>query len=251
MAEHYFRKVKTRVRFPPSAPNMKTNNSKNAWNREYSRPDFITLDQKPQADFLKFLKWAKKSKFPLTGIRVIDAGCGTGRNSAYVSKKYGAEVSAFDFSREAITLAERDFSNPNIHFAVRGMDEKFPEENNSVDLVLDIMASFSLSAIDRQKFLSEINRVLRPGGIMYLRTLAKEGDKNAAYLIKNNPGSEQDTYIHPTLGSMERVFSEKALREQYSPFFEILFMEKKSGYQKFGNQSYKRNYWNVYLQKKG
>ncbi len=230
---------------------MKTTDSKKAWDREYGRPDFITLGEKPQADFLKFLKWAKKSKFPLTGMSVVDAGCGIGRNSAYVTKKYGAQVSAFDFSREAIALAKKDFSDPNIHFTVRGMDEKFPEKNNSVDLVLDIMASFSLSEVERKFFLSEINRVMRPGGILYLRTLAKEGDKNAAYLIKNSPGLESDTYIHPTLGSTERVFSEAGIREQYSQFFEILYMERKTGYQRFGNQSYKRNYWNVYLQKKG
>lgn len=228
---------------------MQNSNAKNAWDREYNQPDFITKDPKPQADFLKFLKFLKKKKFELTNINVIDAGCGTGRNSYYLSDKYGAHVSAFDFSKKAIAIAKKEFPDPKINFSVRDMSEEFPEEDASVDLFLDIMASFSLSSVDRKKFIAEIHRVLRPGAVVYLRTLAKEGDKNAAHLIKNNPGSEADTYIHPTLGSSERVFSESALREQYGPFFEILYIEKKSGYQKFGNQSYKRNYWNVYLQK--
>lgn len=229
---------------------MKIAKSKSAWDREYSNPDFISKDLKPQADFVKFLKWLKKKKIiEMQGSRVLDIGCGTGRNSFYLSKKFDSKVTAFDFSREAIHFAKINFSHPNILFEVRDMAETLPAKDYSLDIALDIMASFSLSEAARKKFIEEINRTLRPGGILYLRTLAKEGDKNAAYLIKNSPGAETDTYIHPTLGSSERVFSEKDLREQYSPFFEILFIERKSGYQKFGNQSYKRNYWNVYLKK--
>lgn len=228
---------------------MKHVNPNIAWDKEYSRPDFVTKSPEPQADFLRFLKWAKKAKFPLMDARVIDAGCGTGRNALYMAEQYDAHVSAFDFSREAIRIASTEFAHPHVSFSVRSMTEQFPEENSCVDMALDIMASLSLGARELDQFIKELARVVRPGGLLYLRTLAKEGDKNAAYLMKHNPGAEADTYIHPTLGSSERVSTESQIREHYAPFFEILFMEKKSGYQKFGNQSYKRNYWNVYLKR--
>jgi SAM-dependent methyltransferase len=221
-----------------------------AWDKEYRDSNFVSKDAKPQADFLRFLKWLKKDKkVMLVGARVLDAGCGIGRNAFYLATTYNVHVEAFDFSREAITLAKKDFSHPEISFSVRNMNESLLEPDTSVDLVLDIMASFSLGTQEREHFLHEIHRVLKPGGFLYLRTLAKESDKNAAFLLKHNPGPETDTYIHPTLGSSERVFTRTDLESLYGQFFDILFMERKTGYQKFGNQSYKRNYWNVYLQK--
>jgi hypothetical protein len=48
----------------------------------------------------------------------------------------------------------------------------------------------------------------------------------------------------------ERVFSKSDLESDYLTNFTILNIEKTTGYQKWGNQSYKRNYWIVYLQKK-
>lgn len=225
-------------------------NPQKAWEREYVNPEFITKADKPQADLLRFLKWLKKSKLiDLYDIQLLDLGCGTGRNAFYMAETYGANVSAFDFSKGAIAFAKEHFSHPSINFSVHDIAQPFQLPGGTHNLAFDIMTSMSLIEKDRDAYLHEVERLLKPGAIMYLRTLAKEGDKNAAHLLKHNPGPEKDTYVHPTLSSIERVFSEQDLRERYSPFFEILFMEKKTGYQKFGNQSYKRNYWNVYMRK--
>jgi hypothetical protein len=35
--------------------------------------------------------------------------------------------------------------------------------------------------------------------------------------------------------------------DTYSPYFEIVELDKKTGYQRWGNQKYKRNYWLAYL----
>lgn len=221
-----------------------------SWEREYTNPTFISKDGKPQEDFLKFLKWVKKNKVrELGGASMLDAGCGTGRNAYYLAKKYDARVEAFDFAKSAIFFAKEHFPHPLVSFSVQDMKDKLLYTDKSFDFVFDIMASFSLSDSDREMYLQELCRVLKPGGLMYVRTLAKEGDKNAQFLIKNNPGKDSDTYIHPTLGSEERVFSGPDFKEIYGKYFDILFMERKSGYQKFDGQAYKRQYWNVYLRK--
>ena len=224
--------------------------SSSSWEREYTNPTFISKDGKPQEDFLKFLRWVKKNKAgELEGASILDAGCGTGRNGFYLAEKYHAKVSAFDFASSAISFAKQNFSHPNISFLVHDMKDRLPFEKDSFDFVFDVMASFSLSGEEREKYLQELHRVLKPGGYMYVRTLAKEGDKNAQFLINNNPGKEVDTYIHPTLGSEERVFSGPDFKEVYGVYFEVVKMERKMGYQKFDGQSYKRQYWNVYLKK--
>lgn len=222
--------------------------SSNSWEREYTNPSFISKNEKPQEDFLRFLKWVKKNNISiLEGSEILDAGCGTGRNSYYLAEKYDAKVSAFDFAKSAISFAEKNFSHQNISFLVHSMKDKLPYLDNGFDFIFDVMSSLSLSLKDRENYLKELKRVLKVGGCMYVRTLAKEGDKNAQFLIKNNPGPESDMYIHPTLGSGERIFSESDFKEIYGKFFEIVWMERKSGYQRFNGQSYKRQYWNVYL----
>ncbi len=218
------------------------------WEREYTNPTFISKDPKPSEDFLKFVKWLKKDqKVSLEGLSALDLGCGTGRHSLYLAEHFDMKVVGIDFAKTAITLAQKTFPHPNISFVVQDLAEIFPLADDSVDIAVDVMSSFSLSRVSREKYLKEIHRVLKKGGYLYLRTLAREGDDNAKLLIKNNPGPEENTYLHPTLGSPETVFSKEDIEGLYGPFFEIKHMSKKTGYQKFGNQSYKRQYYNVYL----
>lgn len=221
-----------------------------SWEREYTNPTFISKDPKPKEGFLKFVRWLKKDqKFPLQGLSALDLGCGTGRHSAYLVNHFDIKVTGIDFSKTAIALAKKNFSNPNISFIAQDFAEVFPAANDSIDIVIDIMSSFSLSFENREKFIKEINRVLKKQGYIYLRTLAKEGDEHAKFLIKNNPGPDKNSYIHPTLGSPETVFSKEDIQRLYGQYFKILEIRKKIGYQKFGGQPFKRHYWNVYLQK--
>ncbi len=230
---------------------VKDMKNERAWNSEYRDSKLITQSVQPQKDFFRFLEWVKKNKnMELdSGITVLDLGCGVGRNGYYIAEKYNAVVHGWDFSEAAIKKGNKLFHHENLHLEKRDMTHDFPLDDNSVDLILDITASNALSESGRQKYLSEVNRVLRPGGYMYVRTLAKEGDKNARGLIKNFPGTEHDTYNHPELGVTERVFSGPDFKQIYEKYFRVIRMLRKSGYQRFGKQNYKRNYWNVYIQK--
>lgn len=226
-------------------------NNKKAWDQEYTQPQLITKDIKPQKDFFRFLGWMKKNKnMDLnSGIKVLDLGCGVGRNAYYMAEHYGAQVYAWDFSEKAIQKGKKLFSHNNLILEKRDMTQTFPLPDSSVDLILDITASNALSESGRKKYLSEMNRVLRAGGYLYIRTLAKEGDKNAKALIKKFPGDEYDTYHHPDLKVRERVFSGPDFKKLYEKYFTVIRMLRKTGYQRFANQNYKRNYWNIYLKK--
>lgn len=222
-----------------------------SWEREYTNPTFISKDQKPKEDFLKFVNWLrKKEKISLEGLEGLDLGCGTGRHSLYLADHFDMKVTGIDFSKTAIDIAKKNFPHKNIQYYVGSIGETFPVADDSVDIALDVMSSLALSSKERNVYLGELARTIKKGGYLYLRTLAREGDDNAKFLIKNNPGPEENTYLHPTLGSPETVFSKEDIERLYGTLFEIKHMSKKTGYQKFGNQSYKRQYWNCYLQKK-
>ncbi len=226
-------------------------NNQQSWNQEYQKPQLVTQSHKPQKDFLRFIKWIKNNKHIdlYSEITVLDLGCGVGRNSFYMADTYGAQVYAYDFSSDAINKANHIHKHELVTFEERNIAQSFPLENNSVDIILDVTASNALNEKERNLYLKECARVLKPQGYMYVRTLAREGDKNAQKMIKEFPGGEYDTYTHPQLGVTERVFSGPDFKELYNQYLEVIRMERKTGYQRWGSQSYKRNYWNVYIKK--
>lgn len=226
--------------------------NQDSWNQEYQKSQLVTQSHKPQKDFLRFIKWIKNNKhIDLYGeITVLDLGCGVGRNSYYMADHYEAKVYAWDFSDDAIDKAHKFHQHELINYEVRNIGEIFPLEDNSVDLILDVTSSNALNEVQRNIYLRECARVLKPTGYMYVRTLAKEGDKNAQKMVKEFYGGEYDTYKHPQLQVTERIFSGPDFKDLYNQYLEVVRMERKTGYQTFGKQAYKRNYWNAYLKNK-
>jgi SAM-dependent methyltransferase len=223
-----------------------------AWEREYRNPQLLTKDSKPQKDVLKLLKYLKKEQgVVIGGLRVLDLGCGTGRNSNYLAS-LGADVSALDISVTALDLARKRAREEGSKVDYRESDigGRYPYQENEFDLVIDITSSNSLDEIERAKYLSETARVLKPGGFFLVKTLCKDGDKNAKELIAKHPGKQHDTYKNKQMGLVERVFTEGDFRELYKDQFAIIKMRKKTSYTRFNNQSYKRNFWLVIMQKK-
>ena len=227
--------------------------NKKAWDNEYKDSQLLSKNDEPQADVLRFIKWLRKDvMYDLEGKTVLDLGCGTGRNLLYCASQYGCSGYGYDFSAEAIRIAnenKHNFDNPNVEFEERSIGELLPLPDNSVDIVLDVTSSNSLTPDERNVYLKEVERVLKPGGYMFVRTLTRDGDRNAQNLLSMFPGPHYDTYTHPDLGITERVFREVDFRELYEMYFDILFLKKQTGYQRRGNQSYKRRYLVVYIQK--
>lgn len=223
-----------------------------AWEREYRNPQLITKDDKPQKDVLRFFKFLKKDKgMPLENLKILDLGSGVGRNSNYLAEM-GNNVVGFEISKTAIKLAEIRAKSLGLdvdyqHFNIGAV---YNFEDNLFDLVLDITSSNALNKKERDIYLSEVFRVLKPGGYFFVRGLCKDGDKNAKKLIKISPGSEKDTYINKEMGLTEKIFSRDNFVDTYSKYFKIIELFKKTGYTKFGGQSYKRNFWLAYMQKK-
>lgn len=231
-----------------------------AWEREYRNPQLVTKDDQPQKDTLRFLKWLKKphsakgfdgakdQDVVLENLAVLDLGCGTGRNANYIAG-LGNNVIGFEISATALDLARMRGKELSVKYQHQNIGAIYPLGDNSIDLILDVTSSNSLNEKEREVYLSETTRVLKPGGYFFVKTLCKDGDQNAKNLIKNNPGPEADTYINKDMGLFERVFTEKDFKELYSKDFQIVHLEKKTSYTRFKNQSYKRNFWIAYLKK--
>lgn len=101
---------------------------------------------------------------------VLDAGCGTGRHALYLSE-LGFKVHAIDVSRVAIKIAQGKNTKNSIEYCV-GTLTHLPYSTESMDFVL---ASHSLEYCGgiKESF-SELNRVLRRGGLFFLRVVSTQ-----------------------------------------------------------------------------
>jgi len=219
------------------------------WENEYKNAKLVTMSDKPQKDFLNFLKFLKKEReLIVTNLNILDLGCGLGKNANYLAKLNNTVV-GLDISSEAVKIARERAEKLNIFVDYRtsNIGSKYAFKDEYFDVIIDVISSNSLNETERKIYLSEVKRVLKPKGYFFVRALRKEGDKNAKYLLANSPGLEKNTYRLKDLGLTERVFEEKEIKEMYGEHFEILKLQKKSAYTKYDNQSYKRNYWLIYM----
>lgn len=227
-----------------------------AWEKEYQKSKLLTLDNKPQGDVLRFVKFLKK-EFKKEGrmladCTVLDLGSGTGRN-AYYFAGLGAKVVGIELSTTAVQIAKERARQGglSISYHERDMSENFPLADLSADIILDVTSSNSLSEAERANYLRECMRVIKNNGYLFVKTLCKDGDDNAKYLLKHNPGKEYDTYFMSDLGLYERVFSRDDLVDLYTTAgFRLISLDKKTSYPKVGDRVYKRNSWISIWQKK-
>jgi tellurite methyltransferase len=111
--------------------------------------------------------------------RVLDAGCGYGRNLVYLLRE-GCEVFALDGDAEGVEHVRRlsaslETGLPEENFQV-GLIEKMPFPDGFADVV--ICNSVLHFARDDQHFrtmLGELWRVLRPGGMLFCRLGSRIG----------------------------------------------------------------------------
>ena len=97
----------------------------------------------------------------LAGKRVLDVGCGRGGTVALLAERFGAEVVGVDLAPEAVAFCRRAHRHPDVRFEV-GDAEHLPVEDASFDVVTNVESSHTYP--DVRAFLTEVRRVLRPGG---------------------------------------------------------------------------------------
>lgn len=99
---------------------------------------------------------------PLTGREVLEIGCGRGGGASFVARYLGPRrMVAVDLSPRAVALCRARFDVPGLSFE-EGDAERLPFGDGSFDAVLNVESSHCYGRLP--VFLSEVRRVLRPGG---------------------------------------------------------------------------------------
>lgn len=110
------------------------------------------------------------------GLRLLDVGCGTGFSLAWMKQRYStAQAFGVDVSAEAASF-----------WRLRRLDavaiapvESLPFESDQFDLVTCFDVIYQLTGDQARRAISEMHRVLRPGGLLFIREPAYDWMRGA------------------------------------------------------------------------
>lgn len=106
------------------------------------------------------------AKTPLEGKQVLEVGSGRGGGARHIAGYYNpAFYTGMDLAQSAVDLANRIHLLPNLKF-IQGNAESIPVASDSVDVVVNVESCHAYGSVE--KFLSEVRRVLKPGGYLLL-----------------------------------------------------------------------------------
>ncbi|MFQ5544190.1 MAG: corrinoid protein-associated methyltransferase CpaM [Nitrospiria bacterium] len=105
------------------------------------------------------------------GQKVLDIGCGTGAMTLRAAQK-GAAVKGIDINSQMLEMAQKRAREKNltqnIELCEMGIAELCNEESQSYDIVMSTLCFSELSENEVTYTLKEVNRVLRPGGLLLI-----------------------------------------------------------------------------------
>lgn len=224
----------------------------NFWDKEYKTSKHLALSSTVSEDlekFARFLERGWKRQFLNPFSRVVDLGCGNGRNLVYLAENFGMPGTGYDISSVAIGLAEKASEGLPIKYETRSIEEPLPLADSSQHIVLDMMTSHFLKKAEREALRAEILRVLKPGGWLFFKSFLAEEDIHARRLLREHPADEAGAYIHPELGVYEYVWEERAVEEFFAKDFEMHKFHKSHRHLLKNGTAGKRRTFSAYLQK--
>lgn len=226
-------------------------NSRNFWNKEYKSKDHLALSTEPAEDLLKFTRWILRhfnKQFLNKHARVLDLGCGNGRNLFYLANTFGVSGKGYDISEEAIRHAKNICTGiESISFGVGSIEPPIPEADGSATFVLDMMTSHFLNESSRTELRKEILRILKPDGWLFLKTFLTDDDAHAKRLLRDHPADEAGSYIHPEIGVLEHTYTEGEILTELEKDFYIHKIVKSHRHKH--NTGSKRRSISIYAQK--
>ncbi len=123
----------------------------------------------PLNEVVEFMQAIQRNLAP--GARVLDAGCGRGRNTLYLAQ-LGFDVWASDWSVTAVSQARRRLAQAGCQAAVQAVDlTRIPYRAGCFDAVICVHVLPCAHRADLFASLAELRRVLRPGGWLCLDLL--------------------------------------------------------------------------------
>src|SRR5215211_6168794 len=127
------------------------------WSRRYDDDHNATRDLDARI--------VRQSPLRVAGARVLELGCGTGKNSEWLATQ-ARELVALDFSPGMLDVARRRVRAQHVRFVEHDITRPWPVDASSIDVVVGNLVLEHVR--DLGPIYAEAARVLRPGGALFL-----------------------------------------------------------------------------------
>ena len=132
------------------------------WDELFSNEEFIW--QNPHEKVVELARLLKDRK----KMHILDLGSGAGRHLVYLAKE-GFRVDGMDFSTRGLAYAREWLAREGVGATLTRADmTALPYEDNYFDALISIHVIFHNTLALLRQTLSEIYRILRPGGLALL-----------------------------------------------------------------------------------
>ena len=179
---------------------------------------------RPQEDMNRVIKFLKKEKAKT----ILDLGCGTGRHTALLARN-GFEVYGTDISPHGLKLTREWLKSLGLRAKLKRLScyKKFPFKDNSFDAVISTQVIHHNYHKKIKLCISEIKRVLKPGGAVFITVSASKYKGRASKFDVPEPR----TYI--PLNGLEKgvvhfIYTKKLMKTDFRDF-KVLSIKKDEG----------------------
>lgn len=146
--------------------------------------------------------WNKLKQYPHDVI--LDAGCGTGKTLEFLTEVTKSHLIGVDQHQEMFKKAQQRLTGKSVELKLADL-KNLPFKDHSIDCIIsESVVSFN----EISPILNEYNRVLRPGGILYLIEITAEQTltKSAIDQINQFYGTESILTSDQWIDSINRAY---------------------------------------------
>ncbi len=154
------------------------------WYR-FAKPPWIIDQAQPELI-------AAAEKGEVRGPTVLDVGCGAGDNAIYLASR-GFNVTGFDFSAKAISIAKQKASEKKVDVTFFTLDAlKIGDIDKRFDTVIDFGLFHNLSGDKRKQYVRALSNVCVSKGQFLMLCVADQAGEYPVYPNRYPPTTSQD-----------------------------------------------------------
>lgn len=183
---------------------------KKLWENEHINKKIFTriYSDQPSGPVVDFVNFLMEQKYISSKTKILDIGCGAGRNSIYLAKQ-SFRVTGTDFAENVIK--KLNSQKTGAKFNVVDMSGKWPYQNSGFDAVIDCNCTICIPNPGRENAIKEVERVLKPKGYYLFYGIGPKG------MLGTLPGPEPNSGMSPD-GKFEKQYTKKELIQTYHNF---------------------------------
>lgn len=168
--------------------------------------------------------------------KILDLGCGSGRHVLYLAER-GFDMSGADIAEAGIKIAKQWLKENGLKadLKIGNIYKKLPYRDNTFDAVVSTNAIHHAKIEDIRKAIKEIERILKPGGMIFIncrrRPFYKAWQKNGVSEISWEKQRTPFKVIAPRtympIAGMEKglphyLFNKRLIQKEFKNFKNLL-----------------------------